>query len=209
VDGGADPWGHWKIVCHQHQTSCSCYRSITCFCTLYVTRKAVVPLSHSASARVSTARCTCKMCILSVDFATVGQRPFVYSKDLFTDKSCPTSPGITNIHNEHVVKWKSSCNLISPLAMTVFHQPGGWDLRWVPQALTFYWHEVVASITLTLWRLNFFWIIYKNSVRTSQETHYLSITKLNQLMLFRETVTVYCENHTEHTNTLCGQNAEF
>jgi hypothetical protein len=28
-------------------------------------------------------------------------------------------------------------------------------------------------------------------------------------MLFRETVTVYCENHTEHTNTLCGQNAEF
>jgi hypothetical protein len=28
-------------------------------------------------------------------------------------------------------------------------------------------------------------------------------------MLFRETVTVYCENHTEHTDTLCEQNAEF
>jgi hypothetical protein len=28
-------------------------------------------------------------------------------------------------------------------------------------------------------------------------------------MLFRETVAVYCENHTEHTNTLCEQNAEF
>jgi hypothetical protein len=28
-------------------------------------------------------------------------------------------------------------------------------------------------------------------------------------MLFGERVTVYCENHTEHTNTLCGQNAEF
>jgi hypothetical protein len=28
-------------------------------------------------------------------------------------------------------------------------------------------------------------------------------------MLFRETVAVYCENHTEHTNTLCGQNAEL
>jgi hypothetical protein len=27
-------------------------------------------------------------------------------------------------------------------------------------------------------------------------------------MLFRETVAVYCENHTEHINTLCGQNAE-
>jgi hypothetical protein len=24
-------------------------------------------------------------------------------------------------------------------------------------------------------------------------------------MLFRETVAVYCENRTEHTNTLCGQ----
>jgi hypothetical protein len=28
-------------------------------------------------------------------------------------------------------------------------------------------------------------------------------------MLFRETVAVYCENHTEHTDTICGQNAEF
>jgi hypothetical protein len=27
-------------------------------------------------------------------------------------------------------------------------------------------------------------------------------------MLFRETVAVYCENHTEHTNTLYRQNAE-
>jgi hypothetical protein len=28
-------------------------------------------------------------------------------------------------------------------------------------------------------------------------------------MLFGETVAVYCENHTEHINTLYGQNAEF
>jgi hypothetical protein len=28
-------------------------------------------------------------------------------------------------------------------------------------------------------------------------------------MLFRETVAVYCENHTEHTDTLCGQNAIY
>jgi hypothetical protein len=26
-------------------------------------------------------------------------------------------------------------------------------------------------------------------------------------MLFRETVAIYCEDQTEHTNTLCGQNA--
>jgi hypothetical protein len=34
----------------------------------------------------------------------------------------------------------------------------------------------------------------------------VSITKAHRLMLFRETVAVYCENYTEHTNTLCGQN---
>jgi hypothetical protein len=28
-------------------------------------------------------------------------------------------------------------------------------------------------------------------------------------MLFRETVAVYCENHMEHPNTLCGQNAVY
>jgi hypothetical protein len=28
-------------------------------------------------------------------------------------------------------------------------------------------------------------------------------------MLFRETVAIYCDNHMEHANTLCGQNAEF
>jgi hypothetical protein len=51
--------------------------------------------------------------------------------------------------------------------------------------------------------------VHINSVRTSQETHYVSATKPNRLMLFRETVAVYCENRTEHTDTLCGQNAEF
>jgi hypothetical protein len=56
--------------------------------------------------------------------------------------------------------------------------------------------------------LNTCYIIYKNSVRTSQETHYVSATKPNRLMLFRETVAVYCENYTEHTTTLCGQKTE-
>jgi hypothetical protein len=40
-------------------------------------------------------------------------------------------------------------------------------------------------------------------MRTSQETHYLSDTETNRLMLFGETVGVYCENHTEHTYTVC------
>jgi hypothetical protein len=41
-----------------------------------------------------------------------------------------------------------------------------------------------------------------NTVRTSQKTHYVSATKTNRLMLFKETVPVYFENHTEHTNTV-------
>jgi hypothetical protein len=47
----------------------------------------------------------------------------------------------------------------------------------------------------------------QSSVRASQETHYVSATKPNRLMLFREIIAVYCENHMERTNTLCGQNA--
>jgi hypothetical protein len=52
-------------------------------------------------------------------------------------------------------------------------------------------------------------LAYKDSVRTSQETQHVSATKPNRLMLFGKTDAVYCENHTEHINTLCGQNAEF
>jgi hypothetical protein len=36
-----------------------------------------------------------------------------------------------------------------------------------------------------------------------QEKHYVSATDSNLLILFRETVAVYCENHTEHTDTVC------
>jgi hypothetical protein len=43
---------------------------------------------------------------------------------------------------------------------------------------------------------------HRNTVRTSQETHYVSATQTNRLMLFRETVAVYWENHTEHRNTV-------
>jgi hypothetical protein len=33
--------------------------------------------------------------------------------------------------------------------------------------------------------------------------HYVSVTKRNRLMLFGETVAVYCENRMEHRHTLC------
>jgi transcriptional regulator with AAA-type ATPase domain len=43
---------------------------------------------------------------------------------------------------------------------------------------------------------------HTDTVRTSQETHYVSATEPNRLKLCKETVTVYCENHTEHTDTV-------
>jgi hypothetical protein len=46
-------------------------------------------------------------------------------------------------------------------------------------------------------------------VCTSQEAHYISTTITNWLMLFGETIAVYCENRKTKTNTLCGQNAEL
>jgi hypothetical protein len=45
--------------------------------------------------------------------------------------------------------------------------------------------------------------------RTSQGTHSVSMATTNRLMLFRETVSVYCDNHTEHTDKLCGQKAVY
>jgi hypothetical protein len=51
--------------------------------------------------------------------------------------------------------------------------------------------------------------LYKNSVRTSQETYYVSDTKPSRLMLFRKIFAVYCESHMEHRNAICGQNADF
>jgi hypothetical protein len=44
---------------------------------------------------------------------------------------------------------------------------------------------------------------------TSQETHDVSATEPNRLMLFGETVAVYCENRTEHINTLCGHFSSY
>lgn len=42
----------------------------------------------------------------------------------------------------------------------------------------------------------------KNSVHTSQEAHYVFATKINQLILFRERVAIYYENHTKHNHVL-------
>jgi hypothetical protein len=51
--------------------------------------------------------------------------------------------------------------------------------------------------------------MYINSVRTTQDTHTVSATEPNRLVMFTEIIAVYCENHMEHMNTLSGQNDEI
>jgi hypothetical protein len=46
--------------------------------------------------------------------------------------------------------------------------------------------------------------IYKFSSYLTGNT-YVSATRTNRIMLFTEKISVYGENYTKHTNTLCGQ----
>jgi hypothetical protein len=50
---------------------------------------------------------------------------------------------------------------------------------------------------------------HTDTVRTSQERHYVSAIETNRLMLFTQPVAVCCENDMEHTDALCEQNAKF
>jgi hypothetical protein len=52
-------------------------------------------------------------------------------------------------------------------------------------------------------KLKLDWIIFKNSVRTAKKTWHFTITKINQLTLFKEIIAVYCENHRKHINMKC------
>jgi hypothetical protein len=45
-------------------------------------------------------------------------------------------------------------------------------------------------------------MLFKNSVRTSKRTPHFTITKIKWLMLFKEQITVYSDNHRKLINTL-------
>jgi hypothetical protein len=51
----------------------------------------------------------------------------------------------------------------------------------------------------------FILILQNISVRTSKKTRSVTITDIIWLMLFRETIAVYSENHTTPINTFCGR----
>jgi hypothetical protein len=46
---------------------------------------------------------------------------------------------------------------------------------------------------------------HRDTVRTSQETHYVSATETSRLMLFGETVSVYFEYRIKQKFTICAE----
>jgi hypothetical protein len=46
-------------------------------------------------------------------------------------------------------------------------------------------------------------IVLKNLVRAANNTQHFTITKMSWLMMFKEEIAVYYENHVEHINTKC------
>jgi hypothetical protein len=47
-------------------------------------------------------------------------------------------------------------------------------------------------------------MLFKNSVFTSKRTPHFTIKKINWLMLFKDIIAVYSENHAKPINTKCS-----
>ena len=56
--------------------------------------------------------------------------------------------------------------------------------------------------------MNFVYQMLKNRVPVSQKTPFISITKTNQLKLFREIISLFWDSYKTRKN-FCGQRAEF
>jgi hypothetical protein len=48
--------------------------------------------------------------------------------------------------------------------------------------------------------------LFTNTAPTAKKTQHLTITETSWIMLVKETVAVYTENHTKPTNSVCRQN---
>jgi hypothetical protein len=61
---------------------------------------------------------------------------------------------------------------------------------------------VIKRCLINMYRMNFIEIIQlrRNSVRTSQRTHFLSVRRTNGLELLTEVTDLYCENNKDKYN---------
>ena len=59
-----------------------------------------------------------------------------------------------------------------------------------------------SIVPLTIRRKELFYIRYKHSIRTSKRTQCIIIRITNHSMMYMATKPAYCENHTQHINTV-------
>jgi hypothetical protein len=92
----AYPWSCWKTAYHQYQMSSSSNKYLLCLCTLYayITRTAVVSKTHSDCVRVSAMQYACRTCILSMNFAAVGQQKILHLQEGFYSQDTCASWGL-------------------------------------------------------------------------------------------------------------------
>jgi hypothetical protein len=126
-----------KAVGSRHQSvnididsSCSSHKHIPWFCNTVF--------------RYYSTSVMCRMCILSKDFATLGQRPYVYNRDFISGLiMCFSGLGLPIFRTNMCGQRKSPCDSISPSTMTVFHQSVGCSFRWLlytPLVLLAFFH---------------------------------------------------------------------
>jgi hypothetical protein len=61
--------------------------------------------------------------------------------------------------------------------------------------------HVKVRTLINLLKLRLVYLIFKNSVCTAKKTPHFTITKINLLMLFKEIIADYSENHMKPINT--------
>jgi hypothetical protein len=138
-------------------------------------------------------------------------RPVIF----FQLNTCGYSPYVTSSLTR---KWVCRLQLLLALASAVIHgfySRGTLDHILLSQARDFQNLEGQVPVFLSQWPSYTprHWVPFSSPPTTrratvevfkptSQETHYVCAAKTNRLMLFGETVAVYCENHTEHMHSV-------
>jgi hypothetical protein len=85
-----------------------------------------------------------------------------------------------------------------PTVISVSHYVGKILQTWRPEPVNPVHHQADSLNPLKTKLVS---IIFKNLVRTSKRTPHFTITKINWLMLFKEIIAVYSENHKKPINT--------
>jgi hypothetical protein len=75
---------------------------------------------------------------------------------------------------------------------------------------SFYLIQIVLGKVLTLWGLKLTYVIYEDPVPTSQSTECSCFVGMTNVWVLRRVIIgVYCKNHVDYLNALCGQMQAF